>query len=79
MLSNGSPLYTGRTMWTCSLLVLSIVVLFTAPVGAQTSEEHRWNFNVGAGVTPLVGDISSRLTTGWHVTVGGGVTNRSII
>jgi hypothetical protein len=39
---------------------------------ASDSPEHRWNFNVGGGVTPTVGDISSRLNTGGHFTVGGG-------
>jgi hypothetical protein len=52
--------------------VLLFMVLFITSLASAQTEEHRWNFNVGAGVTPLVGDISGRLNTGWNVTVGGG-------
>lgn len=31
---------------------------------------HHWSFNIGAGFSPLLGDIHSRLNNGWHVTGG---------
>lgn len=33
---------------------------------------HRWTENIGAGFSPLIGDIHSRLNNGWHVTGGAG-------
>lgn len=47
-----------------------LLVLVAIPVGAQ--EWSRITFNIGGGVSPLVGQITSRLSTGWNVTVGGG-------
>jgi len=53
------------------LPVLALAVISIASSGyAQT--DHKFNFNVGAGVTPLVGDIRHRLNTGWNISVGGG-------
>jgi opacity protein-like surface antigen len=48
------------------------ILLISSPLPAQVGPGQRWSLNVGGGVTPLVGDISSRLNTGWHVTAGGG-------
>src|SRR5258708_37585663 len=63
----------GRIIPRFAIPILAIMVLSIAPMAcAQISEEHKWNVNVGGGVTPLVGDISRRLNTGWHITVGGG-------
>ncbi len=31
---------------------------------------YHWSFNIGAGFSPLLGDIHSRLNNGWHVTGG---------
>jgi opacity protein-like surface antigen len=44
--------------------------LFT--ISGYAQDTHRFTFNAGAGASPLVGDISSRLNNGWNVTVGGG-------
>ena len=53
--------------------LLCIYLTFAAPLYAQNEPpEHRWTANVGGGFTPTLGDISSRLDTGGHVTVGGG-------
>jgi hypothetical protein len=73
MVSNSLNISARRVIARFAAPVLAFMVLSLASsAGAQTLEEHKWNFNVGAGVTPLVGDVSSRLNTGWHVTVGGG-------
>jgi opacity protein-like surface antigen len=47
-----------------------ILQSFTSTGYAQ--DTHRFTFNAGAGASPLVGDISTRLDNGWNVTVGGG-------
>jgi len=65
-----------RTISKFAVAVLIVMVFsISSSLNAQTpsdSPEHRWNFNVGGGVTPTLGDISSRLNTGGHFTVGGG-------
>jgi opacity protein-like surface antigen len=55
---------------TISLIFPALVVLCVSLCQAQ--DEHRWTIHGGGGVSPLVGDISNRLDTGWHFTVGGG-------
>jgi opacity protein-like surface antigen len=50
--------------------VALVLVGWPASVNAQGS--HRFTFNAGAGPSPLVGDISTRLDNGWNFTVGGG-------
>jgi hypothetical protein len=63
---------TRRTFRRFIISMLALAVISTvSPANAQY--EHRFNFNVGGSVVPLVGDISSRLNTGWNVTAGGGV------
>ena len=57
--------------FTLPALILMVLTI-TSPVGAQTGSDRKWNVSAGVGVSPLVGDISSRLSTGWHVAVGGG-------
>jgi hypothetical protein len=51
--------------------LLCILCAFAIEI-AHAQDLSRFTFQGGAGVSPLVGDISSRLDTGWHVTVGGG-------
>jgi opacity protein-like surface antigen len=53
------------------LFLVALVIFFLASVSAA-QDEHRFTVHAGAGVSPLVGDISSRLENGWNVTVGGG-------
>ena len=73
MISNALRISTARIVSGFAVVVISIMVLFITPLArAQNSEEHKFNANVGVGVTPLVGDISTRLNTGWHITVGAG-------
>jgi hypothetical protein len=68
-----------------SILQLSIdflaaaIVLFTLSASSRAQDEHLYTFQIGGGVSPLVGDISTRLDTGWHVTVGGGVKFNNIL
>jgi opacity protein-like surface antigen len=41
-------------------------------ISGYAQDAHRFTFNAGAGASPLVGDISTRLNNGWNVDVGGG-------
>ena len=41
-------------------------------VRAQEPQEPKYSFNIGAGFTPLVGQLSDRLNNGWHMTAGAG-------
>jgi opacity protein-like surface antigen len=47
-------------------------MFLAAASNSNAQDDHKFTFDVGAGVSPLVGDISSRLDNGWHVVVGGG-------
>jgi len=38
----------------------------------ENTQWHHYNFNVGGGVTPMVGADTSRLNTGWNFVAGGG-------
>jgi Outer membrane protein beta-barrel domain len=51
---------------------LAAVTFVSSGLHAQTFSEHKWNFNVGAGVTPALGTTGDRMNTGWHYTLGGG-------
>jgi opacity protein-like surface antigen len=62
--SRGLQLF-GKTLLT--LLVLLCVVLTAA-----AQDEHKLTIEGGGGVSPLLGQISNRLDTGWHVTFGAG-------
>lgn len=53
------------------LIIAVALLLFLMPVCYAQSEPH-FTFNVGAGVSPLVGAIHNRLSDGWHITGGGG-------
>jgi hypothetical protein len=56
-------------------LVVPGLVFLSVTRCCVAQDENRYTFHGGggAGVTPLVGDISSRLDNGWHITFGGGV------
>jgi opacity protein-like surface antigen len=54
------------------LLSLAFVCLLLCTV-VFAQDDHRWTAHVGAGFTPTVGDISSRLDNGWNVDVGAGL------
>ncbi len=53
-------------------LLAFILMLLAATSYTQAQDAHGYTFDVGAGFTPLVADISTRLNNGWHVTFGGG-------
>jgi opacity protein-like surface antigen len=52
--------------------VFAIVLVLALAGISHAQDEHRFTFHAGAGVSPLTGDISSRLENGWHITFGGG-------
>jgi opacity protein-like surface antigen len=56
-------------------LCISVIALIAIMVPAISfgQSEHPFTLNLGAGVTPLTGDISHRLDNGWHIGVGAGV------
>jgi hypothetical protein len=47
-------------------------LLFSMTLYSQAQDDHRFTFHGGAGVSPLVGDVSTRLDNGWHIGFGGG-------
>jgi hypothetical protein len=50
-----------------------LLATVTIPAVAQENTQwHHYNFNVGGGVTPMVGSDASRLNTGWNFVAGGG-------
>lgn len=56
-----------------SAFKVALLIVAIATCGyAQSGQAHRFTFNVGGGVTPLTGQLSTRLDNGWHVTFGGG-------
>jgi opacity protein-like surface antigen len=58
-----------RSLWIDLALVSLTLWLVAAPVCAQ---DQGLIISGSAGYSPLVGDISSRLNNGWHVTIDGG-------
>jgi hypothetical protein len=71
---------TGRTRagfsallrhFSIHLAAFVLILLATRPY-SQAQDEHGYTFDGGAGFSPLVSDISTRLDNGWHVTFGGG-------
>jgi opacity protein-like surface antigen len=67
--STGSRL----SFWRLSIsLIATVLMLLSASLYGHAQNEHHYTVEGGAGYSPLVGDISSRLDNGWHVTVGGG-------
>jgi opacity protein-like surface antigen len=54
-------------------VVIAMLVLGFAGLGyAQEPREHWYTFNVGAGFTLPVGQVSDRLNNGWNMTAGAG-------
>src|SRR5438309_5552132 len=56
-------------------LILFAFLLSTLAISSFAQENTQWhhyNFNVGGGVTPMVGADTSRLNTGWNFVAGGG-------
>jgi opacity protein-like surface antigen len=49
-----------------------VLLLLSTSVYSRAQDDTPYTFNAGAGVSPLVGAISSRLNSGWHITFGGG-------
>src|SRR4051812_49677820 len=54
------------------MLVLLLSTLTTTALSQENTQWHHYNFNVGGGVTPMVGADASRLNTGWNFVAGGG-------
>lgn len=63
--------FVGGSIVRALALTAMLLAAFTLAVQAQS--EHRFTLNAGAGISPLVSDISHRLDNGWHVSVGGGL------
>jgi Outer membrane protein beta-barrel domain len=65
-------------IWIRRLVIAALSVLISAGLAAAQEEGRKWSANVGAGFTPLLGDLNKRLDNGWHVTFGAGwrVTRR---
>src|SRR5437868_13871629 len=56
-----------------SMMLALFLVALTLPLVAQENTQfHHYNFNVGGGVTPMVGAAAGRLNTGWNFVAGGG-------
>jgi opacity protein-like surface antigen len=54
-------------------MLAPVLIMFSASLAAHAQSEHHVTVGVGAGVTPVVGDISNNLDTGWHIVADGGV------
>lgn len=55
--------------WMGTVIALMCLSL---PLRGQIAEFHKWNLDLGAGVTPTLGSTSNRLTTGWNFVGGAG-------
>jgi opacity protein-like surface antigen len=53
--------------------VIATLFLLSGSLSAFAQTPSWFTFHTGVGATPLVGDISSRLDTGWHFNAGAGV------
>ena len=62
----------GIRFFTINLIAATFIFLCVPAPRCFAQDLHNLTFHVGAGVSPLVGDISSRLDNGWNVTFGGG-------
>jgi opacity protein-like surface antigen len=49
-----------------------VLLLLSTSVYSRAQDDTPYTLDAGAGVSPLVGAISSRLNSGWHITFGGG-------
>src|SRR4051812_27707980 len=73
MNNHGSERQRQQIMPGLIVLTLMLTILFVNPtLNAQSDIGHRWDFNVGGGVTPAIGSIHRRLNTGWDITAGAG-------
>lgn len=56
------------------LLIVATALLLTCAAArmAQAQDDHKLTLEGGGGISPLVGDISNRLDTGWHIMFGAG-------
>ena len=68
-LENTGCNFAGSQRISCALIIAVLVFCVTI---CQAQDEHKWTVEGGGGVSPLVGDISGRLDTGWHVMFGAG-------
>ena len=53
------------------LVTAALAILLSCSL-CQAQDEHKLTVEGGGGVSPLVGDISNRLDTGWHMMFGAG-------
>ena len=64
--------------WITTLATLALALVIGCPVRGHAQEPESWyTFNIGAGYSPLVGQISDRLNNGWHATGGLGFRVKS--
>lgn len=69
------PIVTGNTQLQYRFPLagaLLALIFHLLTISGYAQDGHRFTFNAGAGASPLVGDISTRLDSGWNVSVGGG-------
>ena len=57
---------------TISSALLSGVAILVFAIDAPAQDDHKWNFNVGGGYTPVAGSTSNRLDGGGNFSVGAG-------
>lgn len=68
-----------RTTWLRAALVslsfvATVLLLVPAPAAfGQSQSSHWFGMGIGGGLSPTVGDISNKLNTGGHFTVGAGL------
>ena len=55
-----------------AIALVGLAALPSMAIYGHAQDDHRFTVHGGAGFSPLVGDISTRLDNGWHATVGGG-------
>jgi opacity protein-like surface antigen len=63
-----------KKMRSCLLRTVASAALLVsfADLAAAQDEGPRWTANVGAGFTPLVGSLNTRLDNGWNISFGAG-------
>jgi hypothetical protein len=59
----------------CLIAILSVLCLAGY---SQAQEQSRFTADVGAGFTPLGGQLGNRLETGWNMGVSGGINFNSV-
>ena len=63
--------------WAFTIIVAAAFMISSAVVVHCQEQEPWYTFNIGAGYSPLVGQVSNRLDNGWHVGVGAGFRTTS--